>query len=320
MSHLLHPLIVDFIADEAAAAGDAEAEMPGATGNADTATRQTTHRTQMSLLADAAGVDLATFVQETATGSTLERLGLVGFRGGRDEVADINISRPMLFALRSNTLDDLKAGLFDETPPAAFVLSQFSISPEETRTCAAALRGGHSLLISGEPGIGKTEFARALVHSLVRQARTLAAATRSWEHSQIAEILAKARSRDRTRDIGFWTFVSDRRWRNGSPDAMMISLLLPPNTWARSDGTVRERSTDLGKFGTAYTAKRETRSGIGNARLGRHLACVFKDPTCARLFQPDPDQHRMAVPSCGRTCRFRLEADGLTIGAGSGSL
>jgi hypothetical protein len=125
--------------------------------------RQTTHRTQMSLLADAAGVDLATFVQETANGSTLERLGLVGFRGGRDEVADINISRPLLFALRSNTLDDLKAGLFEETPPAAFVLSQFSISPEEIRTCSAALRGGHAVLISGEPGIGKTEFARALV-------------------------------------------------------------------------------------------------------------------------------------------------------------
>ena len=128
MSHLLHPLIVDFIADEAAAAGDAEAEMPGATGNADTATRQTTHRTQMSLLADAAGVDLATFVQETATGSTLERLGLVGFRGGRDEVADINISRPMLFALRSNTLDDLKAGLFDE-PPRLRLCSPSSPSP-----------------------------------------------------------------------------------------------------------------------------------------------------------------------------------------------
>ena len=203
MSHLLHPLIVDFIADEARAAGDAEAEMPGATGNADTATRQTTHRTQMSLLADAAGVDLATFVQETATGSTLERLGLVGFRGGRDEVADINISRPMLFALRSNTLDDLKAGLFDE-PPRLRLCSPSSPSPRRRLEPAPPpFAADTPYFSSGEPGIGKTEFARALVHSLGRQARTLAAATRSWEHSQIAEILANARSRDRTRDIGF---------------------------------------------------------------------------------------------------------------------
>ena len=106
------------------------------------------------------------------------RLRHVGFRGARDEVADITISRPLLFALRSNTLDDLKAGLFDETPRPAFALDQFSISPEEIRTCAAALRGGHALLISGEPGIGKTEFARSHVHSLGRRAHNLASATR----------------------------------------------------------------------------------------------------------------------------------------------
>jgi hypothetical protein len=102
--------------------------------------RQATHRTQMNLLADAAEIDLTTFVQETAPGAHLERLGLIGYRGGRDEIADINVSRPLLFALRSNTLDDLKAGLFDATPAPQFTLSEFSLSLDEMRTCAAAAR------------------------------------------------------------------------------------------------------------------------------------------------------------------------------------
>ena len=144
--------------------------------------RQATHRTQMNILADAAEVDLATFVRETAPGAHLERLGLIGYRGGRDEIADINVSRPLLFALRSNTLDDLKAGLFDVTPPPQFDLCDFSLSPDELRTCAAAVRSRHPLLIAGEPGIGKTEFARALAVSLGRRAHTLAALSRRSEN------------------------------------------------------------------------------------------------------------------------------------------
>ena len=122
--------------------------------------RAATHRTQMNLLAEAADTDLATLINETAPGARLERIGLIGYRGGRDEIADINISRPLLFALRSSTLDDLKAGLFDDTPSPRFKLSEFSISEGEMRTCAAAVRGGYPLLIAGDSGIGKTEFAR----------------------------------------------------------------------------------------------------------------------------------------------------------------
>jgi primosomal replication protein N len=80
--------------------------------------RQTTHRTQMKILADIAGTDVTTFVQQTAPGSTLERLGLIAYRGGRDEIADMSVNRPLLFALRSDTPDDLRAGLFDHTPQA----------------------------------------------------------------------------------------------------------------------------------------------------------------------------------------------------------
>ena len=143
--------------------------------------RQATHRTQMKILADIAEVDLTTFVRDTAPGSPLERLGLIAYRGGRDEVADMNVSRPLLFALRSNTLDDLRAGLFDDTPAPEFDLDDFSLPHDEMRTCAAAVRGGHPLLIAGEPGIGKTEFARTLVTALGRCAYTLAATNRHSE-------------------------------------------------------------------------------------------------------------------------------------------
>ncbi len=146
--------------------------------------RQATHRTQMRILAEVADTDLTSFVQHTAPGSTLERFGLIAFRGGRDEVADINVSRPLLFALRSNTLDDLRAGLFDDTPSPQFQLGEFTLSRDEMRTCAAAVRGGHPLLIAGEPGIGKTEFARTLIESLGRKAHTLAALNQHSDHSR----------------------------------------------------------------------------------------------------------------------------------------
>lgn len=141
--------------------------------------REASHRTQMNLISDIAETDLSTFARETAAGSTLERLGLLNVRGGRDELVDIGMSRPLLFALRSNTLSELQAGLFDETPPPQFTLADFTVSPEEARTCAAALRGRHPLLITGEPGIGKTEFARTLTHSLGLQGHTLAAMNRA---------------------------------------------------------------------------------------------------------------------------------------------
>gem|GEM_PF-1869413 len=142
---------------------------------------QATHRTQITLIADAADTDIGTFVGTTAPGSTLERLGLIAFRGGRDEISDINVSRPLLFAIRSNTLDDLKAGLFDDTPAPQFQLTEFSISPEETRISAATVRGRYPLLITGKPGVGKTEFARTLIHALDRTPHTLATFNRHSE-------------------------------------------------------------------------------------------------------------------------------------------
>lgn len=139
--------------------------------------RVVTYRAQLRLLADICEIDLPTFVQETSFGSPLEQLGIIALNGGRDELLDISLSRPLLFALRSNVLEEVRVGLFGETGAPRFQLGEFAVPVEETQTCAAALRGGYPLLISGDPGVGKTEFARTLVNSLGLTAHTLATAT-----------------------------------------------------------------------------------------------------------------------------------------------
>ncbi len=151
--------------------------------NLETLLRRSKYRTTIAVMAELADLDTTEFVQETAAGSMLERLGLVCYRGNREHALDIEISGPLLFAVRSNTMDDLHAGLFEETPAPRFGLEEFPVSRAELRTCSAALRGGHPVLIAGRPGIGKTEFVRTLVASLGRSAATLAAAARAGERS-----------------------------------------------------------------------------------------------------------------------------------------
>ncbi len=147
--------------------------------NLETLLRRSKYRTTVAVMAELADLDTTEFVQETAAGFTLERLGLVCYRSNREHALDIAIAGQLLFALRSNTMDDLRAGLFEETSPPRFGLEEFPVSSEELRTCSAALRGGHPVLIAGRPGIGKTEFVRTLVASLGRNAFTLAAGARA---------------------------------------------------------------------------------------------------------------------------------------------
>ncbi|TVQ21321.1 MAG: AAA family ATPase [Spirochaetaceae bacterium] len=129
----------------------------------------------LSIIAAAAGVDTQEFVERTIPGGRLEQLGLIALRGGRDELADVGLSRPVLFCFRSNTLDDLSAGLFATTPAPRHAIDDFPLSDEEIRICSASIAGGYPILLSGDPGVGKTEFARSLVASLGLRAHTLAA-------------------------------------------------------------------------------------------------------------------------------------------------
>ncbi|AFG36997.1 AAA+ family ATPase [Spirochaeta africana DSM 8902] len=129
------------------------------------------------LLAEAARVDTRTLVQETMQGSHLSVLGFIDSGLGRDEFLDTTLSNQLVFTLRSGTLEDLRAGLFSPTPPPRHRLEDFPLPRAEVRNCIAALAGGHPLLLCGPPGIGKTEYARSLIHHLGRTPRTLAASS-----------------------------------------------------------------------------------------------------------------------------------------------
>ncbi len=129
----------------------------------------------LSVVAAAAAVDTREFVEKTAPGSRLVQLGLIVYRGSRDKLLDMSLSSPVLFSFRSDTLDDLRAGLFTATPDPRHALDDFPISAAEIRNCIASIAAGRPVLISGSPGVGKTEFVRSLAASIGRTAHTLAA-------------------------------------------------------------------------------------------------------------------------------------------------
>lgn len=129
------------------------------------------------MLAEICGIDMQIFVRETMAGSRLANLGMLDCGRTRDEFADIELSRPLLFALRSNTLDDLRAGLFCETPACRYEIADFPLPETEIRNCTATISGNQALLLCGRPGIGKSEFARSIIRSLGRQSFSLSSMT-----------------------------------------------------------------------------------------------------------------------------------------------
>lgn len=135
--------------------------------------REMSHKSQLDLLAELVGTDLQTLVSATAVGSPLAQLGVIGQVRARDELKDVGLTARVLFVLRSETLDDLTAGMFDETPEPGFAVQDFSIGEVEIESCIAAIESGQSLLIAGGPGLGKSEFARSLIRFVGRTARTL---------------------------------------------------------------------------------------------------------------------------------------------------
>lgn len=140
--------------------------------------RAASDRIAVAAFAAAAGVESRTFVEITSPGERLDRLGLITYRGGRDELIDVTPSRPVLFSFRTDTLDDLYAGLFVDTPKARYGAADYPITTDEIGTCLASLRGGYPVLVSGEPGVGKTEFARSLAAHAGLQPYTLSASIR----------------------------------------------------------------------------------------------------------------------------------------------
>jgi transitional endoplasmic reticulum ATPase len=165
-----------------------------------------------AILAEMASLEQNVLMETIAPGRRLERLGLIIYAGNRPDVLDIQLTRPLQFTLRSNSIDDLWAGLFSPTPEPVYKVSDFSVSEVDIRSCISALRGGRSVLISGAPGLGKSEFARSLVMQMNQRIYTLAINIRHVSFSKISEqadpvstrvsaIRLAANLLDRTRDV-----------------------------------------------------------------------------------------------------------------------
>lgn len=91
-------------------------------------------------------MDVNTFSVLTSFGSRLVRLGLLTYHGSRDEVLDIDLSSPLMFALRSGSLDELTAGVLTESGPPRFGLDEFAVPEEEQETISAVLKRRRSIV------------------------------------------------------------------------------------------------------------------------------------------------------------------------------
>lgn len=138
-----------------------------------TVLRNQSKRSALRLVADMAELDVRGFSRLTSAGSKLERLGFLTFRGSRDEVLDLEVSRPLMYSLRAGSLDDLSAGILMESKPPSYRLEEFQVPDEEVETMGGMLSLGRSILIVGPPGIGKSEFALTVTAAMGRRPRKL---------------------------------------------------------------------------------------------------------------------------------------------------
>lgn len=140
----------------------------------------TTARPILETIAEFAGSTYSDAVRESGPGGTLALRGLIA-GGARDEISDISISRPVLFALRSGSVEEIDAGLFDDPSVPRFTVADFAVPHSAIAACRTVLRSGRSVLLVGSPGVGKTEFARALAADMGLTPRALTASSRRAE-------------------------------------------------------------------------------------------------------------------------------------------
>ena len=134
-------------------------------------------RALLHILAGMCGVGVVEFSRRTRSGGRLSRLGLIERHRKREDVTGIELTAPVTYSFVSDTVDDLAAEVFAAERTARFAMEDFAVPHAERRYMSAALSAGGSVLIVGEPGIGKTEFAHALAESMGRRVREVSTDT-----------------------------------------------------------------------------------------------------------------------------------------------
>lgn len=114
------------------------------------------------------GLSITHFAQLIRNESDLQKKGLIRSQSRHRPNTEVELSPSLLFALSSRDLSLISSGLFRENRDSKYETDQFAIPPLEIDFIISALRSNKSVLIAGEPGIGKTEFAYSIAEFMER--------------------------------------------------------------------------------------------------------------------------------------------------------
>ncbi len=124
--------------------------------------------------------------------SNLQKKGLIRTHSRHMSANEIGLSPSLLFAINSGDLNLINSGLFKESRVSKYKPDQFAIPSLEIDFIISALKSNKPVLIAGEAGIGKTEFAYAVAETLELSLRDL-----STDSSLYSDNLSKSTPQDR---------------------------------------------------------------------------------------------------------------------------
>ena len=98
--------------------------------------------------------------------NNLQKKGLIHYQSRFNSSGTIELNPSLIFAINSNDLNLMNSGLFREERKAIYTPDKFSIPQVELEFLINTLKSGGSVLLSGESGIGKTEFAYSIAEHI----------------------------------------------------------------------------------------------------------------------------------------------------------
>lgn len=121
----------------------------------------------------------------TCSKSNLRNMGLINSVRRFATTTLVEVSTPLLLAINSKDLDVITSELFKKRRKSRYKPEQFSVSQMEKEFIYSVLKGNKAVLISGDPGIGKTEFAYGVAEHLGKVLVELNSDTSSFSYSHV---------------------------------------------------------------------------------------------------------------------------------------
>lgn len=135
---------------------------------------------------------LSEFAKLTYNHSNLRKKGLIRDQGRHIHKNMVELNPALLFAINSKDLNMITSEMYRETRKAKYKPAQFPVPQLEKEFIFSALRVNKSVLIAGEPGVGKTEFAYGVAEYLGKKLMNL-----STDPSSYSIILGRSIPQDR---------------------------------------------------------------------------------------------------------------------------